>query len=163
MVTGDRGAAAIWSVALTALLIGVAVVIGMVGSVAVARARVATVADLAAVAAARTASCASAQGVADRNGMRLANCTIAQGDALVRVASPVPELTVRIIGVLGGRLNDIVGEARAGYASESGVGAVMSQRSWRQSGLRQDEIEQTHGEVLVERVVPIAALGGLHA
>lgn len=118
MVTGDRGAAAVWSLALTVLLVAVALVIAMVGGIGVARARVATVADLAAIAGARTGSCAAAQDVTHRNGMGLAACHLDDGDVAVRVATPLPALSRRVIDVLGGTAGDIQAEARAGYGMD---------------------------------------------
>lgn len=118
MVTGDRGAAAVWSLALTVLLVVVALVIAMVGSIGVARARAANVADLAALAGARTGSCASAGGVAARNGMRLSGCSLDDGDVAVRVATPMPALARRVIDALGGATGDITADARAGYGMD---------------------------------------------
>ncbi len=120
-MTGDRGAAAVWSLALTALLVAAALVVAMVGSVGVARARAATVADLAAVAGARTGSCISAREVADRNGMRLSDCMVDDGDVVVRVETSMPALAGRVLSALGGRVG-IKADARAGYVGYDSPG-----------------------------------------
>ena len=117
----DRGAAAVWSLALTVLLVAVALVVAMVGSVGVARARAATVADLAAVAGARTGSCISAREVADRNLMTLSDCTVDGGDVVVRVTSSMPALAGRVLDALGGRA-EIQADARAGYVGYDSPG-----------------------------------------
>ena len=118
MVTGDRGAAAVWSLALTVLVVAVALIVAMVGSVGLARARAATVADLAAIAGARSGSCTSAEEVTDRNLMRLSDCTAEDGDVAVRVSTPMPTLARRVIDALGGAVDDITADARAGYGME---------------------------------------------
>lgn len=115
MVTGDRGAAAVWSLALTVALVSVALVIAMIGGVAVSRARAATVADLAAVAGARDASCDHARAVVESNGMRLAQCSMDQGDVVVRVMVAPPATAQRVASALGADLGDIEAQARAGY------------------------------------------------
>lgn len=120
MVTGDRGAAAVWSLALTLLLVAVALVVAMVGSVGVARSRAANVADLAALAGARTGSCTAAREVTDRNRMRLSDCTAEDGDVVVLVTTPMPTLARRVIDALGAAPRDIEVDARAGYVSEPG-------------------------------------------
>ncbi len=121
VVTDDRGAAAVWSLALIVLLVGVALVVALVGSVGIARASAASVADLAAVAGARSGSCTSAREVADRNGMSLSDCMVDDGDVVVRVATSMPVVAQRVIDALGGTV-EIEADARAGYVDYGSPG-----------------------------------------
>ena len=121
VVKDDRGAAALWSLALTVLLVAGALVIAMVGSIGVARARAATVADLAAVAGARTGTCTSAREVVDRNLMMVSECTVDDGDVVVRVTTPMPALAQHVLDVLGGTV-EIQVDARAGYVDDESPG-----------------------------------------
>jgi len=121
VVTDDRGAAAVWSLALIVLLVGVALVVALVGSVGIARASAASVADLAAVAGARSGSCTSAREVADRNGMSLSDCMVDDGDVVVRVATSMPVVAQRVIDALG-RTVEIEADARAGYVDYGSPG-----------------------------------------
>ena len=121
VVTDDRGAAAVWSLALIVLLVCVALVVALVGSVGIARASAASVADLAAVAGARSGSCTSAREVADRNGMSLSDCMVDDGDVVVRVATSMPVVAQRVIDALGGTV-EIEADARAGYVDYGSPG-----------------------------------------
>jgi secretion/DNA translocation related TadE-like protein len=127
VVTDDRGAAAVWSLALVVTLVGVAAVIAMLGGVAVSRARAAAVADLAAVAGARQGSCDHARAVVKTNDMRMEACSVVDGDVLVRVAAPTPPAARRIAALLGGDVSDVRADARAGFVeSFDGVGRGYS-------------------------------------
>ena len=93
----DDGAAAVWAVSLTSLLLVAALVVAVVGDVLAARSRASAAADLAALAAAPLAAststaCRRADEVARANGAQLVGCVIAGGEvevlARVEVADP---------------------------------------------------------------------------
>lgn len=93
----DDGAAAVWAVALTALLLVGVLVVALVSDLLGARARAAAAADLAALAAAPFAAsvdlaCGQADGVARANGADLVACTSdgSEVEVVARVAIPEP-------------------------------------------------------------------------
>lgn len=94
----DRGAATVWALALTMVLVSVLTVVLGVGQVALIRSQVSTAADLAALAGAARLSnaCAVADEVAIINGARLDDCGIDGEDVLVDVSAPAPPL-VKVI------------------------------------------------------------------
>lgn len=116
MTTDDRGAATVFAVALVHLLLLLGVVGAVVGSLAVTRARAATVADLAALAAAQSWGdpCADARRVADANGMSTLSCATEGTDAVVEIAAPIPDVVGRWFAVLGREPTPVRGSARAG-------------------------------------------------
>ena len=94
-VSGERGSATVWVVALAGVLAAIGVAAVLVGTAVVGRHRATTAADLAALAAAEHAvrgdpgACAAAGEVAGANGARLTACTVGDG-AVVEVAVAVP-------------------------------------------------------------------------
>ena len=116
MTVDDRGAATVLALALVHLLLLVALVGALVGSVAVVKARAAAVADVAALAAAEswTDPCADARAVAQANGMEVAACGADGTDVVVAVSAPAPELVRRWLAVLGREGEPITVSARAG-------------------------------------------------
>ena len=94
-VSGERGSATVWVVALAGVLAAIGVAAVLVGAAVVGRHRATTAADLAALAAAEHAvrgdprACAAAGEVAGANGARLSVCTVGDG-AVVEVAVAVP-------------------------------------------------------------------------
>jgi secretion/DNA translocation related TadE-like protein len=112
----DRGAATVLALALVQLLLLVAVVGAVVGTLALARARAAAVADLAAVAAAQSWGdpCADARAVADVNGMAVVSCSADGPDIVVQVATPAPDLVGRWLALMGREASDVRASARAG-------------------------------------------------
>ena len=116
MTSGDRGAATLLALALVQVLLLVAVVAAVVGTLALTRARVAAVADLAAVAAAQSWGdpCADARSVADLNGMTVVSCSADGPDAVVQVAAPAPDLVGRWFALMGRTADEVRASARAG-------------------------------------------------
>jgi len=114
---GDDGAAAVWAVALTSLLLVAALVVAIVGDVLAARSRAASAADLAALAAAPYASsslaCSRAAEVVRANGAELAGCVVADGEVEVAARVAVADPWRRWIRLLAGA-TDAQAAARAG-------------------------------------------------
>ncbi|MGY1820659.1 Rv3654c family TadE-like protein [Geodermatophilus sp. SYSU D00079] len=112
-LTGQRGSATVWVVALAGVLAAVGVAAVLVGAAVVGRHRATGAADLAALAAAEQAvrgrpdACSVAARVAAANTARLTSCGV-DGAAVVEVAVSVP---VRL-GPLGVR--QATARARAG-------------------------------------------------
>ncbi|MFG2072013.1 Rv3654c family TadE-like protein [Nonomuraea maritima] len=111
---GERGSATLWGVALMGLLMAIAMAFATVGSVRVARHRVAGAADLSALAAARVAmvdpdgACDRASALAEQNGVRLIHCTLTGDVVDVWTSLPV------VVPLVGPRT--LTGRARAGPA-----------------------------------------------
>ena len=116
MTADDRGAATVLALALVHLLLLLGLVGAIVGSVAVARARVAGVADLAALAAAQSYDdpCSDARSVAEANGMAAVSCTTDGADIVVEVATAAPGVISRWLAVLGRDAPPVTARARAG-------------------------------------------------
>ncbi|MGY1759966.1 Rv3654c family TadE-like protein [Geodermatophilus sp. SYSU D00805] len=112
-MSGERGSATVWVIALAGVLAAIGVAAVLVGAAVVGRHRATTAADLAALAGAERAvrgdpgACAVVGEVAGANGARLTACTVGDG-AVVEVAVAVP---VRL-GPLG--VNRAGARARAG-------------------------------------------------
>ncbi|MGY1635690.1 Rv3654c family TadE-like protein [Geodermatophilus sp. SYSU D00742] len=112
-LTGERGSATVWVVALAGVLAAIGVAAVLVGVAVVGRHRASAAADLAALAAAEQAVrgradvCGVAARVAEANGARLTGCGV-DGAAVVEVAVVVP---VRL-GRLG--MREAAARARAG-------------------------------------------------
>ncbi len=93
MTADDRGVATVWTAAIVAVLICVAVFALWIGSAITTRHRTETAADLAALAAAAHAmdgpvtACEQARRVTTRMAMTLLTCRWEKGDALVEVRS----------------------------------------------------------------------------
>jgi uncharacterized membrane protein len=87
-----------------------------VGSLAVARQRVATVADVAALAGAQAIAdpCASAGASATANGMALVACVVDGADVMVEVSAAAPPVARRLLALLGHAAPDVTMSARAG-------------------------------------------------
>ena len=104
------------AIALVHLLLLVGLVGVVVGSIVVARARAATVADLAALAAAQSWGdpCADARSVAEANGMAAMSCGTDGTDVVVEVAAPAPDAVVRWLAMLGREAAPVRAVARAG-------------------------------------------------
>jgi len=101
----DAGAAAVWAVGLTGLLMVGLLVLLLVVAVLAARSRAAAAADLAALAAAPAAAvpveaCLRAEQVAGRNGATLPACDIRGGEVWVTANVPVPPVVRRLIPLL---------------------------------------------------------------
>ncbi|MQA78058.1 MAG: hypothetical protein GEV10_06205 [Streptosporangiales bacterium] len=121
----ERGAASIWVLAMGAVVLAVAVVVGLYGSAATARHRASAAADLAALAAADRLwtgkagePCRTAAEVARRNGARLTGCLTSNGVADISTR-------VRLGGALT-RLGDARARARAVPGTVGGPFAVAS-------------------------------------
>ncbi len=112
----DRGAAVVWSIALTAVLVLVASVGIGVGAIVVARQRLATVADLAALAGAQalTDPCEQARMVAQANAVALGSCRVDGADVVVEVRVPAPGAVAALLASLDGQAPMLVMNARAG-------------------------------------------------
>ena len=115
-VSEDRGAAVVWALALISVLLMVSSLASAVAVQAIARQRVATIADLAALAGAQTRGepCRAADDAARANDAQLVSCALDGTDVVVTVRRPAPELVTRVIAALGGRANDVDASARAG-------------------------------------------------
>src|SRR5687767_2200590 len=93
-LSGERGSATVWVVALAGVLAVVGMAVVLFGAAVVARHRAGAAADLAALAAAGRAvvgdpgACAVAADVADANAAELTGCTVG-GGAVVEVAVSV--------------------------------------------------------------------------
>ena len=116
MTSDDRGAATLLALALVNLLLLLGMVGAVVGSLAITRARAATVADVAALAAAQSWGdpCADARAVADANGMSTISCRIEGTDAVVEIAAPTPDVVGRWFALLGREPTPVRVAARAG-------------------------------------------------
>lgn len=114
-VSGERGSATVWVLALSGVLAMIGIAAVLVGTAIVARHRATGAADLAALAAAGRAvtghadGCARAEAVAAANSAELTTCTIS-ADAVAQVEVSVP---VRL-GRIG--LHSASARARAGPA-----------------------------------------------
>lgn len=113
-MSDDRGIAAVWAAALMQVLLLVAAVAMAVGSVAVTRMRVSTIADLAAIAASQGGGCVGANALARVHGMRVGSCTMQGADAVVEIVGPAPDALVRVAAWLGQHAPEVAAEARAG-------------------------------------------------
>ncbi|GDX31979.1 hypothetical protein LBMAG15_09130 [Actinomycetes bacterium] len=116
----DRGAATLWSLALTFMLLLGGLVAMATGQVAVARQQVSTAMDLAALAGAQSGGepCDSAFLVAQANGALLNTCYLDHGDVVVGGTVPAPGLLERLFGFLGQPLARIAASARAGQPEQ---------------------------------------------
>ena len=112
----DRGVAVVWALTLVSLLLLVGVVSSGVAALAVARQRVAAVADIAALAAAQALwdPCGRAAHVAGQNAMAVVACSPDGIDVVVEVSAPAPAMVIRLLGVLGRPVGDVRATARAG-------------------------------------------------
>jgi secretion/DNA translocation related TadE-like protein len=147
----DDGVATVATAAAVAVLLGALTVVLALGAAVTARHRAAAAADLAALAAAghavlgAAAACDRAERVATGSGARLVRCGLDGWEASVAV-----EVDVRL-ALVGDAV--AVGRARAGPAEVS-TPAGSAQGA-------QDEVEHGDGTGLVQRGVPVAALGRL--
>ena len=112
----DRGVAVVWALALVSVLMLVGLASSGVAAQAVARQRVAAVADIAALAAAQALvePCGRAARVAGDNGLALTQCEPDGVDVVVEVSAPAPAIVVRLLGFLGRPAEDVREVARAG-------------------------------------------------
>ena len=115
----DRGAATLLAAVLVASLALAATAGAAVGSVALRRAQVQSVADVAALAAAQAApdSCAVAAAAVGANGMVLVSCDLDGDDVRVQVAGAPSPALARVIGLLGRPEPTVMASARAGPPS----------------------------------------------
>ena len=116
----DAGAALVWSLLLTAVLVVVALVGGAVADLVAARQRAAAAADLGALAGAPSApmseehACASAAWVVRENGATLRSCSVVDGDVrLTASARPRAPWSRWLSRLLAGAVEPTV-EAHAG-------------------------------------------------
>ena len=116
MTRRDRGAAMVWSLALTSLLLTAGLAAAGVGALAVTRQRVATVADVAAVAGAQAFvdKCAHAVASVEANGMTAVSCELDGADVIVEVSTSAPAVVHRLFGILGRSAAEVRASARAG-------------------------------------------------
>jgi secretion/DNA translocation related TadE-like protein len=110
----DRGIATVWAAALMQLLLVVAALALAMGSLVVARFRVATVADLAAVAAVQGTGCADAQALVRIHAMDVRTCTVVGADVVVEVVGRPPAPLVRLSSWLGHGAPEVTAMSRAG-------------------------------------------------
>ena len=162
----ERGAGSV--LVLGAVLVAAAFAVGAAGLVQAlaARHRADAAADLAALAAAAAwpqPDCGRAASVAAANGAALVGCSVVgEGVVEVRVSVPVPA-PWSVVGAAG--VVARAGPARAGCARrrrrrQAGAAAPADLVGGR---VPQHEVQQVQGAGLVQRLVPVAALGGLHA
>jgi secretion/DNA translocation related TadE-like protein len=109
----ERGAASLFAVALTGLLVLVGAALGVAGAMVHAHRVAQSAVDLAALAGAQAASsggdaCADAGGIAEANGARLDACVLDGADVRVTVTVPGPRWL--------GQPHDLSAQARAGPA-----------------------------------------------
>ncbi|MDI1289104.1 MAG: flp pilus-assembly TadE/G-like family protein [bacterium] len=114
----DRGAAVVWTLALLSVLLAAGALFSGVAVQAVARQRVATIADLAALAGAQTSvdPCLAAESAARANEAHLIACVLDGSDVVVSVGLPAPEFVALVLRVFGGQPKDVEASARAGPA-----------------------------------------------
>lgn len=112
----DQGAATVWSLALILAILLTGAVCAAVGMQAIARQRLAAVADVSALAAAQATGdpCVVAARVAEANAAELVSCTVDGDDIVVSLGGPVPELVREILRLLGRESTDLSASARAG-------------------------------------------------
>jgi secretion/DNA translocation related TadE-like protein len=150
----DEGSATLWVVCAMAVVVAVGGACAAVGTVTVDRHRADAAADAAALAAAadvlagQSGACAAGAVIAKADGATLTRCGLAGAAAQV-------EVTVALPGLLG-RFGVAVGRARAGpalrsagYQVDRGVGPADPD----------DRRQQPQRSGLVERLIPVAALG----
>ncbi len=112
----DSGAAMVWTLTLLAVLITVTTFVSAVVVQAVARQRVAAVADVAALAGVQSLAdpCSAAAASARANDANLESCEFDGRDILVTVTRPSPEFVAHVLSVLGQRAGGVSSSARAG-------------------------------------------------
>jgi secretion/DNA translocation related TadE-like protein len=179
--SGERGSASIWVITCCALLLAVAFASTMRATAVVARHRAESAADLAALAGAGQIGvsrgvCQAAARVATANGAAVHRCAVAL-DPSGRSGTVAIQLSLSArLPVVGTR--QVVASARAGRDAVAGPGPtspapvsapahvsakVSAQASTRTAAassaaeMGEDEIEQSHRALLVERVVAVAA------
>lgn len=116
MTGTDRGAATVLALALVHLLLLLGMVGAVIGSIALTRARAATIADLAALAGAQSWGdpCTDARSVAEANGMATVSCAIDGTDVVVEIAAPTPDVVGRWFAMIGREPTPVRASARAG-------------------------------------------------
>lgn len=116
MTRRDSGAAMVWSLALTSLLLTAGLAAAGVGALAVTRQRVATVADIAALAGAQAVvdQCGTAVASVEANGMAAVSCALDGDDVVVEVSAAAPAVVHRLLGMLGRSAAEVRASARAG-------------------------------------------------
>lgn len=112
----EDGVAAVWTLALVGVLLTAAMTASVVIVHAVARQRVAAIADVAALVGAQTFTdpCASAASSAYANDATLQACTFDGRDIVVTISQPAPEFIARVLTILGQPLPQVYASARAG-------------------------------------------------
>ena len=112
----DQGAAVVWGLTLSFILMTAGLVTASVAQFAIVRQRVQAAADVSALAGAQSRDdpCAAAQRAAVANDAVLLACALDGTDVVVRVSRPAPELVRRVFALAGQRPRDIVVAARAG-------------------------------------------------
>jgi secretion/DNA translocation related TadE-like protein len=126
-LTGERGSATVWVLALAGLLAVLAAAVVLVGAAVVARHRATTAADLAALAAAGRAvvgdadACAAARRIARADDAELESCTVGTGTvAEVHVRVPV---RLGPLGLAGARARARAGPVAADAGPTAATGA----------------------------------------
>jgi len=120
----DRGAATLWSLALTFMLLLSGAVAMATGQIAVARQQASVAMDLAALAGAQSVGqsidqsssqqCGQAELIAQANGAVLISCYLDRGDVVVSGTVPAPGIVQRIFDFIGRPFASIAASARAG-------------------------------------------------
>ncbi len=113
MSSDDRGLATVSALAVIPVLVMVAGISAVIGSVVLARHQAATVADLSAIAGVQGSGCADAARMAEANGMQVVQCDSTGGRVIVQVRSPAPRMLVRVTAWLQQETPDITAWSRA--------------------------------------------------
>ena len=108
----EQGSATVLTIALGLIICCAGMVSLLVIQLTLARSTLGSYADLAAIAAVQTGGdpCVAASLVSSRNGIELSACEVKDGQAIVEVRVPAPELLARFF-----HLKFLVVTARAGY------------------------------------------------
>ncbi|MDA3021972.1 MAG: flp pilus-assembly TadE/G-like family protein [Actinomycetota bacterium] len=120
----DRGAATLWSLVLTFMLLLSGSVAMATGQIAVARQQASVAMDLAALAGAQSTDqssdqqCGQAQLIAQANGAVLIGCYLDRGDVVVSGTVPAPGIVQRLFDFLGRPFAGIAASSRAGQPEQ---------------------------------------------
>jgi secretion/DNA translocation related TadE-like protein len=112
----EDGVAMVWALALFGLLLTATSIAAVVIMQAVARQRVAAIADVAALVGAQTLTdpCASAASSAYANDATLQACVFDGRDIVVTISQPAPEFVARVLMLFGQPSPQVYASARAG-------------------------------------------------
>ena len=116
-VRRDEGSGTLAAAVTGVLLVGVAVFVVAGAETSLARHRLAGVADVTALGAAQAigSECERAGEIARLNNVVLLDCHSDGLDVLIEISAPIPEVTSRLMDVLGQRAGTFSARARAGW------------------------------------------------